>query len=173
MSRDEIINTLTELPKIDKVRFYKSFGHELSYGITRLSVLRNNDLKESLDSIGILSEALNQCFNWIYELENNDPFKWFDLDFSEFFNTKLTELPLANEVLEKALESSLEFVTNSKNIRCRFCNDLLAKETPQTDSHIPYPEELIEKGKVAVHGFGWFCDNKCKEYYEVTKGRES
>lgn len=172
MSRDEITHALTELPNVDKIKFYKFFGHELTFGIGRLSVQRNNDLKESLDSIGILSELLNQCFNWIYELENKEPWKWFDLNFSEFVYIKLTELPLANEVVEKALESSLEFVNNSINIRCRFCNDLLAKENPQTDSHIPSPEALIEKGKVAVHGFGWFCNNKCKEYHEVIKGRE-
>ncbi len=170
MNRNEIVNSLTELPKVDKIKFYKFFGHELTYGIRCLSVQRNNDLKESLDSIGILSELLNQCFNWIYELENKEPWKWFDLEFSEFVNIKLTELPLANDVVEKALESSLEFVTNSINIRCRFCNDLLAKENPQTNSHIPSPEELIKKGRVVIHMFGWFCNNECKDNYEICTG---
>jgi hypothetical protein len=58
----------------------------------------------------------------------------------------------------------------SGGIVCTECGKKLASYDPQTDNHIPPPEELYAQGAVPVPNFGWFCSQDCGWAYQNRTG---
>jgi len=60
---------------------------------------------------------------------------------------------------------------HSLDIKCAYCEKLLAIYEPKDDSHQPTCDEIYVNGAVPIPNFGWFCSQECGNKWEIARGK--